>query len=306
MTHMLTSIRPMRARTGTTRLTDWLPLFGLSLLSILFARPVLTPWGFVFALSFSIFFGFKWLTYKRAISNGIKPGPVRTIGYIFCWVGMDAGAFLDRTVSTAKPRMREWYEAAFKTALGCSLFWIVPGYIYTSRPLLAGYIGFTGFLLLTFFGAFHLLSLFWRRLGVKAEPVMRSPLLASSPSDFWSARWNLAFRDIDRTFVFRPAARRAGLAAATLAAFLFSGLLHDLVISFPVNAWYWAPTLYFLIQAAAVLLEKSDFGKKAGLMSGATGRIFAVAAAGAPVLLLFHPPSIEHAFIPMMKAAGAL
>src|SRR5690606_8413996 len=142
-----------------------------------------------------------------------------------------------------------------------------------------------------------------RSLGADASPIMRSPLLASSPSDFWSRRWNLAFRDIDSEFVFRPAARRWGPAPGIVAAFLFSGVLHDLVTSFPVNAWYGAPTLYFMIQAAGVILEKSRAGIRAGLASGLRGRAFTVALVAGPLFLLFHPPAIERAFIPFMRAA---
>lgn len=276
------------------------------MLSALFARPFIPAWGFVFALSFSIFFGFKWLTLKRAVAGGARPGLRRALGYIFCWVGMDAARFLDESRRPETPRMGEWIAALLKTALGCVIFWILAREVYESHALAGGYVGFTGFLILTFFGGFHLLSLAWRHIGADAEPIMRSPLLASSPSDFWSRRWNLAFKNIDSEFVFRPAARRWGLVPAVLAAFFFSGVLHDLVTSFPVNAWYGAPTLYFMIQAAGVMLEKSRAGIKSGLASGVRGRAFTVALVVGPVFLLFHPPAIERAFIPFMRAAGAL
>lgn len=285
---------------------DWIPLAALSAACIVFARPFIPAWGLVFALSFSIFFGFKWLTLGSAVSGGAKPGRRRALGYIFCWVGMDAGRFLDESRRPVKPSTGEWAAAIFKTALGCVIFWILGREVYQSHPLAGGYVGFTGFLILTFFGGFHLLSLAWRSSGADAQPIMRSPLLASSPSDFWSRRWNLAFKNIDSEFVFRPAARRWGLIPAVLAAFFFSGLLHDFVTSFPVNAWYGAPTLYFMIQAAGVILEKSRAGIRAGLASGLRGRAFTVALVVGPVFLLFHPPAIEDAFIPFMKAAGAL
>ncbi len=296
----------MRETVRKTHPFDWIPLAALSAACVVFARPFIPAWGFVFALSFSIFFGFKWLTLKRAVSGGARPGYIRALGYIFCWVGMDAGRFLDESRRPRMPRAGEWIAAIVKTALGCAIFWILAREVYESHALAGGYVGFTGFLILTFFGGFHLLSLAWRHIGADAQPIMRSPLLASSPSDFWSRRWNLAFRNIDSEFVFRPAARRWGTVPAVLAAFFFSGVLHDLVTSFPVNAWYGAPTLYFMIQAAGVILEKSRAGISAGLASGARGRAFTIALVTAPVLLLFHPPAIEHAFIPFMRAAGAL
>ncbi len=296
----------MNEKFTKTNIADWIPLAGLFALSVIFVRPFIPAWGFVFVLSFSIFFGFKWLTLKRAVSGGVRPGLRRALGYVFLWVGMDAVRFLDESRRPTAPRAVEWTAAVFKTALGCAVFWLLAREVHQSHALTGGYVGFTGFLILTFFGVFHILSLVWRSLGADAGPIMRSPLLATSPSDFWSRRWNLAFRDIDSEFVFWPAARRWGLAPGVLAAFLFSGVLHDLVTSFPVNAWYGAPILYFMIQAAGVILEKSRAGVRAGLASGILGRAFTIALVAGPVLLLFHPPAIEHAFIPFMRAAGAL
>ncbi len=286
--------------------TDWIPLFLLPALAILLLRPALPAWGFLFAVAFSIFYGFKWATYRRAHRRGARPGPKSTIGYLFCWVGMDGAAFFDRSDGVPKPPASEWLLALFKTSLGLALFFFVARICYPAHTLTAGYIGLTGFLLFTFFGTFHLLSLYWRRRGVNAVPIMNSPLRPSSLSDFWSSRWNLAFRDIDRAFVFRPVLRRWGVVYAVLAAFAFSGILHDLLISLPAGAWYGLPTLYFLIQAGGVFIEKSGYGVRAGINRGLRGWLFAAVFILVPIVLLFHPPSIENCLLPFMKALRAL
>jgi Membrane bound O-acyl transferase family len=287
-------------------ITDWIPIILLPAMAILVLRPALPGWGSVFTIAFSIFYGFKWLTYRQAIGKGMRPGLKITIGYIFCWVGMDAPAFFDRTRKVLKPGITEWMSALTKTVFGILIFFVIARIFYPAHNLLGGYIGLTGFLLFTFFGSFHILSLLWRRRGVNAAPIMRSPLRPSSLSDFWSSRWNLAFRDIDRVFVFRPVLRRKGVVSAVLAAFIFSGVLHDLLISVPAGAWYGLPTLFFLIQASGVFIEKSEFGIRSGLNRGFRGWLFAAAFILVPLVLLFHPPSIKNSLIPFMKAVGAL
>lgn len=285
---------------------DLIPLILLPGVAIFILRPILPAWGTLFAVAFSIFYGFKWLTYKRAVAMGARPGLSSVTGYLFFWVGMDAVAFFDRRGILPKPSSGEWLLAFFKTGLGLVLYFFVARLVYPAHALTAGYIGLTGFLTFSFFGVCHVNSLLWRRRGENAVPMMNSPLLTTSLSDFWSSRWNLAFRDLARIFVFRPVLRRSGIVYAVVAAFIFSGVLHDMLISLPADAWYGLPTLFFLIQSAGVLFEKSGTGVRLGLNRGINGRIFAAVFILAPLVLLFHPPSIESCMIPFMKTLGAL
>jgi len=285
---------------------DWIPLVLLPALAIFAARPELPAWGTLFAVAFSIFYGFKWLTYRRAVAMGARPGLKSVIGYIFCWVGMDAPAFFDRRVEVERPSVSEWLLAFLKTALGLVLYFFVARMFYPAHALTAGYIGLTGFLMFSFFGTFHVNSLLWRMRGVNAAPMMNSPLLTASLSEFWSSRWNLSFRDLARIFVFRPVLRRYGIVYAVFAAFVFSGFLHELLISLPANAWYGLPTIFFIIQACGVFIEKSGSGMKLGIDRGFRGRLFAAVFILVPLVLLFHPPSIENCMLPFMKALSAI
>jgi alginate O-acetyltransferase complex protein AlgI len=287
-------------------LTDWIPLFLLPAFAIFVLGPALPKWGLLFAVAFSIFYGFKWLTYRRAVRMGAKTGLRSVIGYLFCWVGMDAVAFFDRSAKVHKPGGTEWLLAFLKTALGLVLFFFIARIFYPRHALTAGYIGLAGFLLFSFFGACHVNSLLWRRRGVNAVPMMNSPLLAPSLSDFWSSRWNLAFRDLARIFAFRPVLKKWGIASAVVAAFAFSGILHELLISLPADAWYGLPTLFFLVQAGGIFMEKSGAGVRYGINRGLRGRLFAALFILAPLVLLFHPLSIESCMIPFMKALGAI
>jgi hypothetical protein len=156
------------------------------------------------------------------------------------------------------------------------------------------------------FGSFHLLSLAWRRLGIEAEPLMRAPLLATSLGDFWGNRWNLAFRQLGYELVFKPYRGILGPSGATAAIFLLSGVIHELAISVPSRGGYGLPTLYFAMQGAGILAEKTPFGRRLGLGRGWRGRAFAWAVAAGPAFWLFHTPFVLRVMIPFMRAAKAL
>lgn len=78
------------------------------------------------------------------------------------------------------------------------------------------------------------------------------------------------------------------------------------IFALPADAWYGLPTLFFLIQAGGIFIEKSVYGVNAGINRGPGGRLFAAAFIHLPVVLLFHPPSIENCMLPFMKALRAL
>jgi len=154
------------------------------------------------------------------------------------------------------------------------------------------------------FGLFHVLSVVWRRAGIDAPPIMDAPIRASSLSDFWGKRWNLAFRDLAHTYVFRRLVGRLGISAATMAVFLASGLVHDAVISIPAGGGFGLPTLYFVIQGVGVLFERSRLGKRVGARKGVIGRLFCAAVILGPVFLLFHQPFVERVVLPMLTVIG--
>ena len=113
-------------------------------------------------------------------------------------------------------------------------------------------------------------------------------------------------RDLTHRLVFRPLASRLGTKWALAISFLVSGAIHDLVISLPARGGYGGPTMFFAIQGAGVLLERSDFGRRAGLQSGFSARVFAFAVLLLPAPLLFHRPFMLGVMVPFMGALGAL
>jgi Membrane bound O-acyl transferase family len=279
--------------------TTWLPLFA-------FPTAVVLLWGswprwlFMWMVALSIYAGCKWLSFAHAL-NAERGSLPRRAGYLILWPGMDATAFLRPSSSVEVPKWSEWLAALGKLALGGALI-VAAIRIVDGHPQAAAWTAVVGIVLVLHFGIFHMLSLCWRQNGVNASPIMRAPIMASSLSDFWGRRWNAAFRDLAHAYVFRPLVGCMGVAAATMAAFLVSGLVHDLVISLPARGGYGLPTLYFALQGLGLLAERSRLGKHIGLGRGLVGWLFCMIVTAAPLCLLVHPPFVERIAIPMLAA----
>ncbi len=277
------------------------PLIVLPMLVfILFARS--PAWQLMWLLAASIYVALKWLTLATA-APAQRTSTGRMLGYLMLWPGMNAKAFLDSKPQVNKPAFSEWLLAIFNTSIGLALVFAVAPHL--TDPLMAGWAGMIGLVFVLHFGSFHVLSLCWRLYGVDAEPIMNFPILASSLSDFWGRRWNLAFRDLAFGNLFRQLARPIGIAGATLAVFIASGLVHDLVISVPARGGWGGPTVYFIVQGVGLLMERSPLGKRLGLGKGIIGRAFCGLCALAPVGLLFHEPFVRRVILPTLAAIGA-
>jgi hypothetical protein len=278
-----------------------MPLLVLPALIVWSCRERVPAWIFMWTLSAGIYAGCKWLTWRRASVAGAPAW--KHAGYLLAWPGLDADRFLAQHAS-AVPDTREWMAAWLTTALGLVVFFGAARWM--RRELLAGWLGMIGVVLTLHFGVFHVLSCAWRGRGVDARPLMNSPLRASSLGEFWGRRWNTAFRDLTHRFLFRPLMPWLGARGAIGAGFLFSGVVHDLVISVPARGGFGGPTLFFCIQAAGMLVERTAPAQRLGLGRGRRGWLFAMAVLAIPVPALFHPPFVRQVIVPFMRAAGAL
>ncbi len=306
-------------------LPAWIALIGLPI-SVLPLRDLLAPWQFMWVMAGAIFFGCKWLTAWRAQKPNIDLKLIPTLGYFFAWPGMDGEKFLVPKPSRAQsdcfkqssltlPHARVWSSLA-KSLLGAILLFGVARLAH--QPVLAGWIGMIGMILILHFGLFQLLAFGWRKAGIDVEPIMNAPWRSKTVSQFWGRRWNSALNRLAFDFVSRPITRRLagrcscetarrspgistlhfGPAVATLTAFLVSGLIHELVISLPAGAGYGLPTAYFLLQGIGILLERA--------FPQIRGRIFIALITAVPAFWLFHPPFVHNVILPFMKAIGAL
>lgn len=286
------------------QLYGWLPLAALPLTAVAF-RNLLPPWAFMWTLSFTIYISLKWLTWWKVRSR-IAHSAWRSVAYLLAWPGMDADVFLDPKQCALPPRPSSWFWAIFDTAVGAALLWVVARSILQKQPLLCGWVGMLGLILLLHFGTFQITALFWQSLGVRAEPIMSSPLRSKSLAEFWGKRWNLGFRQLAHELIFRPLHRELGGEAAALSVFVVSGLIHDLVISVPARGGYGLPTAYFLLQGVGVMVERSQVGRHLGLGQGLRGWSFMLVLLTAPVFWLFHPWFVVRVILPFMRVVHAL
>jgi len=261
-------------------------------------------WALMWMLATGIYALCKLLTWSTTAAH--RTAAWKHVAYLLAWPGMDAAAFLE-----AKPRPggcshQEWIRAASHLVLGTGLVFVAARLFPAEHRYFVGWIGMVGTVLMLHFGAFHLTSCVWRGLEVEARPLMNRPLYSTSLGEFWSRRWNTAFRDLTHRYLFKPLTVRFGSRAGILAGFAVSGLVHDLVISLPAGGGYGRPTLFFTIQGVAVAVERSELGRRVGLGRGAIGRSFACASLIAPLPLLFHRPFVVGIVVPFMHAIGAL
>jgi hypothetical protein len=272
---------------------------------------MLMPWELMWTLAIAVYAGGKSATW---LGPRVPRAPLwKQAAYLLGWPGMDAASFLGHVPVSTRSACRsiEWLAATAKLASGATLLFAVARLIPQEHEYVAGWTGMIGIVLILHFGFFQLLSCFWRSLGLEARPLMNRPLASTSLSEFWGRRWNTAFRDLAHRFLFRPFTAwfdktGFGTRFGLFAGFLFSGAIHDLVISVPAKGGYGGPTAFFAIQGAAIIFERSAFGRRIGLGRAWSGRMFTFLVLLAPVCLLFHRPFVVRVIVPFMHAIGAL
>ena len=282
----------------------WLPLIALPMATIAM-RAKLLPWVFMWLLAAAIFAGCKWQTWWEARSTlaGARNWK-RSAAYLLLWPGMDAQDFFGPSATKRRIPANEWLGAIAKVLAGIALIWRGARVISSGHPLIGGWAGMLGLVLLLHFGTFQLTALAWQRTGVLVKPIMQRPLTSRSLGELWGKRWNLGFRKLTHTWVFQPMQKRLGAVAATVAAFLVSGLLHDLVISVPARVGYGLPTAYFLVQGVGVIAERSETGRRFGLGQGARGWLWTALVALGPLYWLFHPWFVMRVIVPFLRTVA--
>lgn len=248
-------------------------------------NPAIPAWLWMWMLAGSLWIGFKWMNFTRE-------GGFKRVSKLFAfWIGTDAAAFRkDRVIEGA--HRTHWKSGTLFVAVGLVLLTVILPRV--SNTIVAGWVGVTTMLCVFHFGSFALLAAIWRRLGFGVEPIMRAPWMADSLAEFWGPRWNRAFSDWGRLWIFRPLFRKLGLVWGTLAGFFASGIAHEIVVSLPARGGFGLPTIYFMVQGIGVLAQR-----KFPMLKGHLVTLLLVLL---PAPILFHPPFIREVFVPMTDA----
>jgi alginate O-acetyltransferase complex protein AlgI len=248
-------------------------------------------------LAMAVWFGCKWAAWRAATRANAGARVGAAARFFFGWPGMNPKPFLHTS------NMRRIFSRAglpgtlsrivIGTGLIAAACIAVDGPL---NPLLIGWTGMIGTMFALHFGLFDLLAWIWNARGVAVEPIMQRPFASDSLTEFWS-RWNRGFRDIASVLIFRPLRKHIGVSRAMLATFLFSGVVHDLVISVPARAGFGLPTLYFMLQGFGILIDRSIPARYA-----LARRLLLYVTAAAPIGLLFHPPFVREVYVPFLHA----
>ena len=211
-----------------------------------------------------------------------------TIIYTTAWIGMDPVSFQTKALKQAV-----WNKGIFCLLIGLALLIVS---IYTETAGLKAFTLFIAMLFIFHFGLLDLNAQVWTYFGRKTQAIMNEPWKAYNLADFWGNRWNMAFRDAVHRILFRPVRKILGTKAALLTVFIFSGIMHEAVISVPAQGGYGGPLVYFMLQFLGISLQKK--------FHCINNRLSTWLFLCVPLPLLFHKDFFLNVFIPLTNAIG--
>lgn len=234
-----------------------------------------------------------------AQSRAYTLSPVQWLLFWTAWPGVRPDLFAGTHGHEHGPEARQFLEGYLFVVAGGTL--VVVSVL--AVPVVGGeastWLLIAGLLATVHLGVGRLLPFGLRWLGYSVPDLFRAPLASRSVGDFWSVRWNRPFVNMNRLLLTRPLGTRFGMAVAALVAFLVSGVLHELAISYPAGAGWGLPLLYFVVQGGAYTVEQSlpvDVEARPVL-----GRLWTYAIVFVPLPLLFHGPFRTTFLLPVVE-----
>ena len=183
------------------------------------------------------------------------------LAFALTWFGMNPGVFSRRAMNKKSQGIQLIRFGLIRIVIGILLcltayFIVHQSSSFPFQTVLMTICLLAGLSFILHFGVLNINSGMWNLLGYGTYALFKDPFRSLSLAEFWGRRWNFAFSEMTSIAVHRPLKKFTNNKIATVVAFGFSGLLHELAISLPVNRGYGLPALYFVIQAIALLLEK--------------------------------------------------
>jgi hypothetical protein len=285
----------------------------LALVSTPFLQPSISHYVLAWCQLGILFLAVKSIVVANADGRQLERlGPAWLLGFVFLWPGMRLEPFFEaagrrRQAVNFEIRARSrrgalamLYGGLANLAAGAALLLALRWEPLARHTYPALAVGIAGVALVSVYATFDLLTAMWRALGVEVSKQWLSLLATRSLAEYWSLRWNRAFHDFARERVYLPLRRRWGSGAALVGSFLFSGVLHDAMVSVPARGGYGMPTLYFAIQGAGIWFERR------WLRRSKFRRAWAAVVVFAPLGLLLHGPFLERVVLPQFAALGLL
>jgi membrane bound O-acyltransferase family protein len=240
---------------------------------------------------------------EERIATGTVLSPVRWFAFAIAWPGMRPGLFASLGGRPLPGGWRLIRNGLVRFAIGALLFVAARRAWAAGSILVATALALPALSLMLHFGIFNLLAGGWRLLGARCDALFRAPLRSRSLTEFWGRRWNLAFSEMTALGIYRPLERRVGRPAAMAAAFLASGLLHEIAISLPVNDGFGLPLSYFalhgLLRLAETRLERAGHPVWRRAWIGRAWTLFWLVL---PLPILFHRPFLAGVVWPLLGA----
>ncbi|MFL6198429.1 MAG: MBOAT family protein [Thermoanaerobaculia bacterium] len=241
---------------------------------------------------------------EERIASGVLLSPLRWLAFAAGWPGMRPSLFAGLGTRTLPGGLRLAANGAVRLAAGALLFLAARRAWAGGFTLLATALALPALSLMLHFGIFNLLAGGWRQLGARCDALFRAPLRSRSLTEFWGRRWNLAFSEMMALGIYRPLEPWLGRSGATAAAFLASGLLHEIAISLPVNRGFGLPLCYFalhgLLRIAEQRLERAGHPMYRHAWIGRTWTLFWLVL---PLPILFHRPFLAGVVWPLLGAS---
>ncbi|HEX5719867.1 MAG TPA: MBOAT family protein [Thermoanaerobaculia bacterium] len=239
---------------------------------------------------------------EERIASGVTLSPLRWLAFAAAWPGMRPSLFAGLWTRSLPGGLRLMASGAIRLAAGALLFLAARLAWAEGHAILATALALPALSLILHFGIFNILAGAWRLLGARCDALFRAPLRSRSLTEFWGRRWNLAFSEMTALGIYRPLQPWVGRPAAMAAAFLASGLLHEIAISLPVNRGYGLPLAYFalhgLLRLAEQGLERAGHPISRHAWLGRAWTLFWLAL---PLPILFHRPFLAAVVWPLLS-----